>query len=436
MFRIFVILLFFTIPAISQRLEIIESFIGYQEDSEIITFTPNNQILFSGDYTGNINLWDLEKQMLIKTIQAHNSTINSIKFSEKGNLFTTCSNDSIVKIWHFNSNKLIDSTKTNSIPKISIFNKENDGVLIFTENGEILEKKLNSKYTKKKFTKNNAFLDAVLSEDKKSIIACDQKSLKIINYISGESESEILNPNQNLFSKIEIYSNDTIITWSNDGTINFFKPNKKETLLEFRSKNPHNKLSINKHCDIVISGFYKDRAFLINMKEIDFSEEYNREFIITNTFLSSLNNKYLVSSGENRKHRLMEIKDHQFFPVSIQKRKIADHKKFEINSRFVILEIWDNAQVDGDTISLYFNGEWILKNHGLVKGRERKFLRLEEGKENTVIFFAENIGRIPPNTTSIKLIDGFGNNKIFEINSNLDENGAITLIQKGRIVSR
>ena len=182
MLRIFLILILFTLPALSQRLEIIESFIGYQEDSEIITFTPNNRILFSGDYTGNINLWDLEKQMLIKTVHAHRSSINSIKFSKQGTLFTTCSNDSLIKVWHFNSNKLIDSIKTKSVPKISLFNKEDNGVLIFTENGEVLEKKFRSKKIKKKFSKNVEFLDAILSEDKKSIITCDKNSLKIIDY--------------------------------------------------------------------------------------------------------------------------------------------------------------------------------------------------------------------------------------------------------------
>ena len=433
MFKYFLALLLISSQIYGQRLELIESFIGYQEDSEIITFTPNKQILFSGDYSGNINLWDLEKQMLIQTINAHSSSINSIKFSNKGNLFTTCSNDSIVKVWHFNSNRLIDEIKINSIPKISIFNKEQNGVLIFTENGDVIEKKIENKKTHKIFNKDVQFLDAILSEDLNKIITCDKNSIKIMKYNSGEKISEINNPTGNIFSKIHSYWNDTIIAWSNDGTINFIDCKEYRSILEFRSKNPHNKLAINKHCDIVLSGFYKDRPFLVNLKEIDFSEEYNRDFLITNTFLSSLNKKYLVSAGNKRKHRLMEVKEHKFYPISVQKRKVTDHKQFEIESRYVILEIWDNAQVDGDTISLNFNGKWILKNHGLAKGKERLFIKLEEGKENEIIFFAKNVGSIPPNTTSITLIDGIGKEKTFEIISNLDENGAITLMQKGQI---
>ena len=48
MFKYFLALLLISSQIYGQRLELIESFIGYQEDSEIITFTPNKQILFSG----------------------------------------------------------------------------------------------------------------------------------------------------------------------------------------------------------------------------------------------------------------------------------------------------------------------------------------------------------------------------------------------------
>ena len=45
-------------------MELIESFIGYTHKSEIISFTPNPKLIMSGDYTGSVNLWDLEKQKL------------------------------------------------------------------------------------------------------------------------------------------------------------------------------------------------------------------------------------------------------------------------------------------------------------------------------------------------------------------------------------
>ena len=432
MYRLLFVFFIFFHNIFSQNIELIESFIGYQEDSEIISFTPNNRIIISGDYSGKINLWDLKYQTLIKSIKAHKKPINSIKFSENGKKFSTCSMDSSVKIWDFNSGKIIDSVKLQTIPQIALFNKNENGYLIFTDDGDVLEKKFRNRRLLKKFSNEQKILDAILSHDKKNIITCDEKSLKMKNYTSGDVEWEITHPSKNIFSKVQIYSKDTLVLWSKNGNINFWETKKESSLLEINATNLHNRLSINKHCDIIISGYYKDRPFLINLNEIDFSEDYKTDFVIANTFLSSLNKKYLVSSGEERRHRLMEIKKHKFFPISVQKRKVADKKEFSTNSRYVVLEIWDNAQIDGDTISLNFNGKWILKNYGLVRGKKQLFLKLEEGQSNELIFYAKNLGKISPNTTAITLIDK-NEKKEFEINSNLDANGKITLINTRKI---
>ena len=430
LYQFLLILTLLSYNVFSQNIELIESFIGYQEDSEIISFTPNNRIILSGDYNGNINLWDLKFQTLIKTIEAHKKPIKNIKFSENGKKFATCSLDSCVKIWDFNSGEIIDSVKLKTIPQIAIFNKKGNGYLIFTSDGGILEKRFRSRIITKKFNAENKsnFLDAILSYDKESIITCDKQSIKMKNYKSGKTQWEVTHPEKNIFTKVQIHSKDTLITWSQNGDINFWKIKKNNPLIEINATNLHNNLSINKHCDIIISGYYKDRPFLINLKEIDFSEDYKTDFVIANTFLSSLNKKYLVSSGVERRHRLMEIKKHKFFPISVQKRKVADKKEFSTNSRYVILEIWDNAQVDGDTVSLNFNGKWVLENYGLVRGKKQIFLKLEEDQPNELIFYAKNLGRISPNTTAITLIDN-EEKKEFEINSNLDENGKITLFK-------
>ena len=430
-FKFLILFYCLSINIFSQNIELIESFIGYQEDSEIISFTPNNRIILSGNYSGKLNLWDLKHQTIIKSINAHSMPINSIKFSENGKKFTTCSPDSCVKIWDFNSGRLIDSIKIQSIPQIAIFNKNENGYLIFDEDGNVFEKKFRNKNLAKKFTNEQKFLDAILSHDKNYIITCDEKSLKMKDYYSGDLTWEIEHPTKNIFSKVQIHSKDTLVLWSKNGNINFWEIENKNPLLEINATNLHNRLSINKHCDIIISGYYKDRPFLINLNEIDFSEDYKTDFVIANTFLSSLNKKYLVSSGTKRRHRLMEIKKHKFFPISVQKRKVADKKEFLTDSRYVVLEIWDNAQIDGDTVSLNFNGKWILKDYGLVRGKKQVFLKLQEGQSNELIFYSINLGKISPNTTAITLIDR-KDKKEFEINSNLDENGKITLINTNK----
>ena len=85
---------------------------------------------------------DLKFQTLIKTIEAHKKPINNIKFSEKWKKICNMFFRLCVKIWDFNSGKIIDSVKLKTIPQIAIFNKKENGYLIFTNDGKILEKKV------------------------------------------------------------------------------------------------------------------------------------------------------------------------------------------------------------------------------------------------------------------------------------------------------
>ena len=89
--KLIIIIIFIAcIYARAQKIELIESFIGYTQKSEIISFTPNPQLIMSGDYAGGLNLWDLKKQKLIKKIDAHQESINNITFHSKKNIFLTC----------------------------------------------------------------------------------------------------------------------------------------------------------------------------------------------------------------------------------------------------------------------------------------------------------------------------------------------------------
>ncbi len=81
-------------------------------------------------------------------------------------------------------------------------------------------------------------------------------------------------------------------------------------------------------------------------------------------------------------------------------------KLYEWHSDTVILDIWDGGTVDGDHVTIQFNGKPVLSNYSLVK--EKKQLRLPiVGKElNTLMIVADNEGLDPPNTASLILTDG------------------------------
>ena len=316
----------------------------------------------SGNYSGGVNLWDLKKQKLIKTINAHSLPINNISFHNKKDQFLTCSKDSTIKMWSFYSNRLIDSIKINEHPTLAIFNNNENSYFIFTKKGTVLKKKINHNGTSVIANLNQPISDAILSEDNNSLITCDKVSIKKISLKDGSIINELKNPYSSHFSKIDIYSGDTLISWSENGIISYWDFHEKKVLTEIRAKNAYNKLLMNKHSEIILSGYYNDRPLVINLKEIKLEQKYSDNMIVVNTFLSSTDQRFLISADMHERHRLMKIQEVDFTPLVIQERKLEDEKVFSVSSKYIMINIWDDEKIDGDTLSINFNGKWVLKN--------------------------------------------------------------------------
>ena len=73
----------------------------------------------------------------------------------------------------------------------------------------------------------------------------------------------------------------------------------------------------------------------------------------------------------------------------------------------VTLKLRDNAEVDGDTISVFHDDRPVLSTYMLTRRVEKVRLRLKQG-DNTLLVVAHNQGRIPPNTASCTLRCGRG----------------------------
>ena len=423
-------LLLFCLFINAQKIELIESFIGYTEKSEIISFTPNPKLIMSGNYNGVVNLWDLKKQKLIKTINAHSLPINNISFHNKKDQFLTCSKDSTIKMWSFYSNRLIDSIKINEHPTLAIFNNNENSYFIFTKKGTILKKKINHNGTSVITNLNQPISDAILSEDNNSLITCDKVSIKKISLKDGSIINELKNPYSSHFSKIDIYSGDTLISWSENGIISYWDFHEKKVLTEIRAKNAYNKLLMNKHSEIILSGYYNDRPLVINLKEIKLEQKYSDNMIVVNTFLSSTDQRFLISADMHERHRLMKIQEVDFTPLVIQERKLEDEKVFSVSSKYIMINIWDDEKIDGDTLSINFNGKWVLKKHLLSKEEKTILLPLRENQTNEIIFHAENLGEIAPNTAAVRLEYDNGIQKEFNMRSDFDANGIIRIMQE------
>ncbi len=99
-------------------------------------------------------------------------------------------------------------------------------------------------------------------------------------------------------------------------------------------------------------------------------------------------------------------------------RTISYVKELVVDSEKIQIILWDHGRQDGDLVSIYLNGEEVIKKH-LLTYREVVFeIDLETEQKNDLFLYAHNLGKFPPNTVSIKIKDNSSTEEIV-LNSDL-----------------
>jgi hypothetical protein len=114
-------------------------------------------------------------------------------------------------------------------------------------------------------------------------------------------------------------------------------------------------------------------------------------------------------------------------PTKVENRDVAVRKEYQVKSKILQLELWDNDKEDGDQVSIMLNNRWVVKGVAVTKNKKKFEFPLQMG-DNTLIFHADNLGTAPPNTAAIKFYDGSDEQTII-LNSDMDKSEAIRLIR-------
>lgn len=83
-------------------------------------------------------------------------------------------------------------------------------------------------------------------------------------------------------------------------------------------------------------------------------------------------------------------------------------KTVNVTNRQINVTLWDDAAEDGDIVSIYLNGIWVMENYTLKKDGETFPFNINAG-DNHIVLFAVNEGKSGPNTAAISIN---GNEKI------------------------
>ena len=109
------------------------------------------------------------------------------------------------------------------------------------------------------------------------------------------------------------------------------------------------------------------------------------------------------------------------------RRKIIYTKDLEIGSDSIRVSLYDNGEIDGDTVTVFLNGKPVIVHQELTARAVNIYLTLDNSKDvNEVSLFAENLGKIPPNTALMVVTDGISRFEVF-LSSTYTQNATVRI---------
>ncbi len=113
-------------------------------------------------------------------------------------------------------------------------------------------------------------------------------------------------------------------------------------------------------------------------------------------------------------------------PKQTNGRDNKELKRIIVNDRKITLNIYDNGTIDGDTVSVYYNGKAIVKNKRLTANPITVDVELDENMTlHSIVLFAENLGTIPPNTALIIFTTAAGKRYELYASATLQQNAEV-----------
>jgi hypothetical protein len=121
------------------------------------------------------------------------------------------------------------------------------------------------------------------------------------------------------------------------------------------------------------------------------------------------------------KNVLDEMNQERLEPDSFLTTKLSLPRIINVQSRKVSIRVKDYDVIDGDIISVYLNRNIFINKLNLKRRVVERRLPLDPNSEiNELIIYADNLGKIPPNTSMMVVDDGITKQEVY-ITSSLQQ---------------
>ncbi len=117
-------------------------------------------------------------------------------------------------------------------------------------------------------------------------------------------------------------------------------------------------------------------------------------------------------------------------PTGFEKRNLAVVKTIVLDADDFTIDLYDNGDIDGDSISVIYNGTVLVNKKKLTDQAISLKLKYDENAAvHELVMYAENLGTIPPNT-AVMIVRDKGHRYEVRITSDLQKSGTVRFSRK------
>jgi len=133
------------------------------------------------------------------------------------------------------------------------------------------------------------------------------------------------------------------------------------------------------------------------------TEQKNSNTVLVKPKLDSVKKIDIEPTTDPKKDIIVKNK----VPEILKTRENNLVQTLTINSETVVVRLYDNGEIDNDTISVYLDNKLVLSKKKLTASALTINLKMDESNPNhELVMVAENLGDIPPNTSLMVVTAG------------------------------
>jgi WD40 repeat protein len=446
--------------------KLLETNSDHNSPIESLTMAPDGTTMITGHHDGYLVFWDLKTRKITKELKVHSNQINTILFEPTGKQFVTAGEDGKVALIEYPSLKII---KTYSVPSESnaFAVLSPDGSAIYFGGHSTTSRTMD--YTKNVYNKPLGALYRINIKvgDKAEIAFNDERPNEYGSWITDGaidySGKYLIFPKNGLLFfynvndkrleyKVDLpyglnnltSTKDALYVWGDMQLMKLGNSGGRYSLLKTvkagtrPSTVGYSKMVMSANGNMLVTGDDGNDVNIWN-KDLEKLQTISGHTDLVRNFLFYNNDSILVTAGydgkimywgyEAPKDTTPVITDVVFtennVPVSIKDRAVELQSTITVSEPEFDIEIWDRSVVDGDSISLNLNGEWILQEYMVVKTKLKLHVKVNPNASNNyLILFAHNLGEISPNTAAVQVLIGDKEYKL-TLTSDLKKSGAL-----------